>query len=214
VPNLYLVSDEAAAGLAAFVEAGGTLVMSFFSGIVDPAEHMRLGGYPQPFQDLLGVHVIDFHPLSHGQDIGLQLVDGPMARGEVWSEDIRLRGADVLATFSTTQLAGRPAITRHSAGQGTAFYLGTQPDAKTMTRVLEMAWASAGVEAAATVPGGVEAVRRSGRGKTFLFLLNHRDVAVDVPIAGAGTNLVDGTSIHPGLMPLGPRGVAVIREGW
>ena len=214
VPNLYLVSDEAAAGLAAFVEAGGTLVMSFFSGIVDPAEHMRLGGYPQPFQDLLGVHVIDFHPLSHGQDIGLQLVDGPMARGEVWSEDIRLRGADVLATFSTTQLAGRPAITRHSAGQGTAFYLGTQPDAKTMTRVLEMAWASAGVEAAATVPGGVEAVRRSGRGKTFVFLLNHRDVAVDVPIAGAGTNLVDDTSIHPGLMPLGPLVVAVIREGW
>jgi len=214
VPNLYLVSDEAAANLAAFVEAGGTLVISFFSGIVDPAEHIRLGGYPKPFQDLLGLHVIDFHPLSHGQDIGLQLADGSMARGEVWSEDIRLRGAEVLATFSTTQLAGRPAITRHSAGQGTAFYLGTQPDPKTMTRVLEMAWASAGVEAAATVPGGVEAVRRSGRGKTFLFLLNHRDVAVDVPIAGAGTNLVDGSSIHPGLMPLGPRGVAVIREGW
>ena len=137
-PNLYLVSDEAAASLAGFVEAGGTLVMSFFSGIVDPAEHIRLGGYPKPFQDLLGIHVIDFHPLSYERDIGLRLADGPLARGEVWSEDIRLHGAEVVATFSTSHLAGRPAITRHRAGQGTAFYLGTRPDPKTMARVLEM----------------------------------------------------------------------------
>src|SRR5438094_830980 len=136
------------------------------------------------------------------------------SRGGRWSEDIRLHGAEVVATFSTSHLAGRPAITRHRAGQGTAFYLGTRPDPKTMARVLEMACASAGVEPAATVPGGVEAVRRSGRGKSILFLLNHRDVAVDVPVAEAGTNLVDGSPVHPGLMPLGPRGVAVIREGW
>src|SRR5204863_229914 len=48
VPNLYLVTDAAAANLEHFVASGGTLAMSFFSGIVDPSEHIRLGGYPQP----------------------------------------------------------------------------------------------------------------------------------------------------------------------
>jgi beta-galactosidase len=83
-----------------------------------------------------------------------------------------------------------------------------------MARILEMAIVDAGVKPTAEVPQGVEATRRSGRGKSFLFVLNHREVAVDVPITQAGHNLLDGIEVHPGLMRLGPRGVAVIREGW
>src|SRR4029077_3559214 len=104
-----------------------------------------------------------------------------------------------------------PAIPRHRHGSGTAFYLATRPDAKTMARVLQLALDAAGVNPVAEVPQGVEAARRSGRGKNFLFLLNHRDAAVDVPIKEAGTNLIDGVEIHPGLLHLEPRGVAVIR---
>ena len=53
-----------------------------------------------------------------------------------------------------------------------------------------------------------------GLRSSILFLLNHRDVAVDVPITQAGTNLVDGTQVHAGLLKIGPFGAAVIREGW
>jgi beta-galactosidase len=31
--------------------------MSFFGGIVDEHDHVRLGGYPAPFQEVLGMHV-------------------------------------------------------------------------------------------------------------------------------------------------------------
>ena len=213
-PNLYLVSDEAAASLEAYVEGGGTAVMSFFSGIVDPAEHIRLGGYPQPFRKMLGLDVIDFLPLAADHEVALRFGDGALGRGTIWSEDIVLAGAESLATFSDLPLGGRPAITSHRFGEGTAFYLGTQPDPKTMARLLELACSSAGVEPTAEAPAGVEAVRRWARGKSFLFLLNHRDLWVDVPIARAGTNLVDGSEVHAGLVRLGPRDVAVIGEGW
>jgi beta-galactosidase len=83
-----------------------------------------------------------------------------------------------------------------------------------MARILQTAVVDAGVKPTADVPQGVEATRRSGRGKRFLFVLNHREVAVDVPITQAGHNLIDGSEVHPGLMRLGPRGAAVIREGW
>ena len=204
-PALYLVTDDAAAGLAKFVDAGGTLVMSFFSGMVDPSEHIRLGGYPAPFREVLGLEVIDFHPLSDGEEVELAFGDGAKGRGTIWMDDLELRGAEMVAS---------PAITRNRFGSGTAYYVATMPDAKTMTRVLRMAVDGAGVEPAANVPSGVEAVRRSGRGKSFLFLLNHRDAAVEVPVTEAGTNLVDGVEVHPGLLHLEPRGVAVIREGW
>jgi beta-galactosidase len=83
-----------------------------------------------------------------------------------------------------------------------------------MTRLMQIACARAAVRPAAETPPGVEVVRRVAGKKPLLFLLNHRDVAVDVPIAAAGENLIDGSQVHAGLMRIEPRGVAVIREGW
>ena len=208
-PSLYLVADEAAAGLVRFVQNGGTLVMSFFSGIVDPSDHIRLGGYPAPFREMLGLDVVDFHPLADGEEVRLDFADGKQGRGAIWMDEIHLAGAGALATS-----IGRPLITSHSFGRGTAYYLGTQPDASATARLLQAAVAGAGVAPVAEVPAGVEAVRRGAARKSFLFLLNHRDAGVDVPIQEAGVNLIDGAQVHPGLMHLPPRGVAVIREGW
>ena len=66
VPNLYLVSDETAAKLDRYVANGGVLVMSFFSGIVDENEQIRLGGYPAPFRKFLGIRVEEFAPMARG----------------------------------------------------------------------------------------------------------------------------------------------------
>ncbi len=214
VPNLYLLSDEAAANLSAYVSEGGHLVMSFFSGIVDPDEHIRLGGYPQPFIDLLGLRVLDWLPLQKDAAVEVRFADGGKGSGAVWSELMQTGGAEVVATFAGGVLDGKPAVTRHRFGAGEALYVGTRLDPASMAHVLGSACSSAGVEPVAELPPGVEIVRRTARGKSYLFLLNHREVAVDVPVAEAGTNLVDGAEIHPGLLRLQPRGVAVVRQGW
>jgi beta-galactosidase len=213
-PCLYLVSDDGAAGIEGFVRSGGTLVMSFFSGIVDPEDHIRLGGYPQPFRDVLGLEVIDFAPLPAGGPVEVRFADGTLSRGDVWSELIEPAGAEIMATFESLDLDGKPAVTSHAFGDGSAIYLGTLPDAGAMRRVLREACSRARIQPNAEVPDGVEAVRRLGAGRSLLFLLNHRDVAVDVPVGAAGTNLVGGLEVHPGLMRIEARGVAVIKEGW
>jgi beta-galactosidase len=214
VPNLYLVSDEGAANLNDFVKAGGTLVMSFFSGVVDPFEHIRLGGYPAPFRRMLGLTVLDWLPLSDGEGVKLDFADGTQGRADLWSEIMELHGAEAVATFSGTRLDGRPAITRHAFGSGLAIYLGTRLDELAMARIIRSACGDAGVEPVMEVPAGVEVVRRHMARSSILFLLNHRDVDVDVPITQAGTNLVDGAQVHAGLLRMGPFGAAVIREGW
>ncbi len=213
-PSVYLVSDEAAANLTAYVEAGGTLVMSFFSGIVDPFEHIRLGGYPEPFRRLLGLEVVEWFPLADDEKVKIKFADGAQSHGDVWSELITLAGAEVLAHFSGSTLDGRPAVTSHRFGEGRAIYIATQPERAAMARILGAAIAEAGVKPVLEAPPGVSAVSRSGPRSSLLFLLNHRDVQVEVPVADPGVNLVDGTEVHRGLVHLGPRGVAVIRKGW
>jgi beta-galactosidase len=213
-PSVYLVSDEAAANLTAYVEAGGTLVMSFFSGIVDPFEHIRLGGYPEPFRRLLGLEVVDWFPLADDEKVKIKFADGAQSHGDIWSELITPAGAEVLAHFSGSTLDGHPAATSHRFGEGRAIYIATRPERAAMARILGAAITEAGIKPVLEAPPGVSVVRRSGPRSSLLFLLNHRDVQVEVPVADPGVNLVDGTDVHRGLVHLGPRGVAVIRKGW
>jgi len=213
-PSVYLISDEAAHNLTSFVESGGTLVMSFFSGIVDPFEHIRLGGYPEPFRRLLGLEVVDWLPLSDGEQVVLEFADGIRSQAEVWTELIAPSGAEVLAHFSGSVLDGRPAVTSHKFGEGRAIYIATRPQPAAMARILAAAAAEAGVRPVLEAPAGVSAVRRSGPRSSLLFLLNHRDAHVEVPVTDSGVNLVDGSEVHRGLLRLAPRGVAIIREGW
>ena len=60
VPGLYLTTDATAAAVAAAAERGATVLVTWFSGIVDEHDRVRLGGYPGAFRDLVGVRVEEF----------------------------------------------------------------------------------------------------------------------------------------------------------
>lgn len=211
VPNLYLVGDEAARNLAGYVSSGGTLVMSFFSGIVDEADQIRLGGYPAPFRELLGLQVEDFLPLAEGVRAEVRFADGGGAAGqtaELWSELVRLQGAEALATFVGGSLDGQPAISGHPFGAGRAYYLATCLSPAAMSGLLQRIWREAGVRPAAEAPSGVEAVRRG----SLLFLLNHGQQPVDVLAAAGSMELVSGERLASDRIMLGPREVAIVQQ--
>ena len=140
--------------------------------------------------------------------------DGGKGHGDIWSELIEPSGAKVLASFAGSRVDKRPAVTKHEFGSGTAYYVGTRLDQASMSRLLHSVWTEAGVEPELDAPAGVEVVRRMIGNRSILFLLNHHPGAVDVPLAQAGANLVDGSQVHAGLFRVGPYGAAVIREGW
>ena len=198
VPSLYLVSDEAAANLAAYVESGGQLVVGYFSGIVDPDVRVRLGGYPGAFAELLGVRVEEFHPLS-GE---VALASG--GRGRVWSEDVEAVAAEVVDRYAGGVLDGKPAVTRRQVGAGTAWYVSTELDDDTAADLVTRL-----VGAGRSAGELVETVRRRDGGVTWVFFINHGDADAVVP--AVGTELVAGAAVNGELVvPAG--GYAVVRE--
>ena len=80
MPSLYLCTDAAAANLAAVADRGGTVVIGYFSGIVDVDDHIRLGGYPGAFADLLGLRVEEFSPLLDGERSSCRSAPAPDSR--------------------------------------------------------------------------------------------------------------------------------------
>ncbi|MET8250937.1 beta-galactosidase [Micromonospora sp. NPDC005197] len=205
VPTLYLVRDADADALRRFVEAGGTAAVTYFSGIVDPNDHIRLGGYPGAFRDLLGVRTEEFFPLREGERVRLD--DGSTA--DVWTEWLHADDAEVLASYTDGPLPGVPALTRRPVGAGAAWYVGTRLDEPATDRLVARLLDEAGVRPAAQAPTGVEVVRRRDGERTWLFAINHTET--EVRVAARGTELLTGTRCAGELtVPAGE--VAVVRE--
>ncbi|MEE2522229.1 beta-galactosidase [Pseudarthrobacter sp. J75] len=204
VCTLYSVTDSAAASIAAAAARGATVLVSYFSGIVDEQDHVRLGGYPGAFRDLLGIRVEEFHPLLEGGS--LTLSGGTSA--SVWSEHVHLAGAKSLSTFTEYPLEGVPALTRNAVGDGSAWYLATLPDATGIDALVERLLTEARVEPLAVADPGVELIRRTASdGATFLFAINHTRSSATVK--ATGTDLLTGATFD-GVVPAGA--VAVVAE--
>ncbi|MBL7257584.1 beta-galactosidase [Paractinoplanes lichenicola] len=196
VPCLHMVSDASAAAIAGYVEGGGRAVITFYSGIVDPDDRVRLGGYPGAFRELLGVISEEFAPLLPGQSV--PLVSG--GRATVWTERLRTTTAEVVEAYAD----GMPAVTRNHYGAGLAWYVATVLEPGDLQNVLRQA---VGDRTGGT--SDIEIVRRRGDGRDYVFVVNHGGKDIEHPITG--TELVTGQSVTGSvLVPAGA--VRVVRE--
>jgi beta-galactosidase len=210
-PNLYLVNEASVKNINQYVENGGTLLMSFFSGIVDENEHIHLGGYPAPFRDMLGIVIEEFVPYSESQSNSIYTTDGKQFQCSFWADIIHSKTSQVLATFGQDYYVGSPAITCNRFGQGMAFYVGTVPDQRGLDWLIDQLCESVGIQPMAFhVPSGVELTRRSNGTKTWLFVLNHLDKEVNIPLDQPSYEVLSATELDA-ILHLDPMGVAIIQ---
>jgi beta-galactosidase len=206
VPCLHLVSDADAAAIDEYVRDGGHAVVTFYSGIVDETDGVRLGGYPGAFRDLLGVVTEEFVPLPPGQDV--TLASG--ARATLWTERLRTTTAEVVDTHADGPVPGVPAVTRNAFGAGRSWYLATHLAPADLRDVLRRALRDAGVTAPGPeTDGTVEVVRRSGPDRRYVFVVNHGAKDVEHPVTGH--DLMTGERVD-GVLRVPAGAVGVVRE--
>lgn len=217
VPNAYLMDAAAAQALRSFVHGGGHLVVSCFSGVVDETNTVWPQGYPGAIRNLLGVHIHEYAPAAANEEVALRWPDGSVSAGSHWREELVLETAEALAWFDGGDLDGTPALTRNRVGDGTVTYLATRFSAADLRAVLARAAQAAGVEPEFTgVPEDVEVLRRSTPDGSYVFVLNHSDAPVQVPLKSAagdvlGVDLLTGSPVQAAVA-LAPAGAAVVAQ--
>jgi beta-galactosidase len=205
VPTLYLVSDAAAQRLRDYVSDGGTALVTYFSGIVDESDHIRLGGYPGAFRELVGVRVEEFFPLRKGESVTLD--DG--SRADVWTEMLHLEGAEAIASYTDGPVPAVAAVTRNRFRDGTAWYVATRLDPAATGRLVDRLLDETGVECPVAPVPGLEVVTRADDESTFVFLLNH--TTSDLEVALEGRELLTGEDVTDTL-PVPAGAVRVVRR--
>ena len=210
-PTLYLLRKPDAENLDLYVRAGGTLLTTCFSGIVDENEHVVPGGYPAYLRKSLGIQVEEWFPLGPAESRKVNLTSRKTSlTARHWTEVIHTNGAKVLATFAEGHLAGYPAFTSHRAGKGRALYLGARFDDPDLAVILDRISRDQSLLPALKVPAGVEVTLRERPGARFLFLLNHNPHRVRINLQSlTGQDLLSGQKVSKTL-PLPPNGAAVV----
>jgi beta-galactosidase len=180
VPQLFLVGDDTARRAAEFVAAGGTLIVTPFSGIVDENDQVRLGGYPGAFRDILGAWSEEFYPLQDGETFALDTGWG----GTEWTEHVHVDAAETIARYRGGHLDGSPAVTvRTHDGGGRAVYVSANLDADGIAALVDHLIAAPSDRPGLGVPDLEVGVRESDD-ESFVFLLNHGSEPAIVDIDG------------------------------
>ncbi|MGW1552757.1 beta-galactosidase [Streptomyces sp. NPDC002346] len=214
-PTLYMVPRTLAKELTNYVEGGGHLVTTYFSGVVDENDHVWLEGYPGALRELLGIRIEEFAPLPDGQSVAL---DNGCA-GTLWTDRITVTdpAVEVLSSYRTGDLAGRPALTRRRVGRGSATHVSTRLGVEGLPDVLSHLLGEADVssELPEAVRGRVELVVRGSGTAAYWFLVNRTDEPVELNALTG--ELLAGTAGGPPPGPvarvvLEPRGVVVVRK--
>lgn len=212
-PMLYMVKEGEDENLRQFVANGGTLIVSFFSGIVDENDRVHLGGYPGPLRDILGIFVEEFVPYPETKVNKIYSNDGEYDC-TTWADIIRLEGAEPLATFKGDWYAGLPAVTRNCYGKGEGIYVGTYPASNYLGRLLEQVFAKHHINPILEVAENVEVQQRETDEWKYLIIINHNDyeVTLSLPEDKIYQNMIDGKCFRGGELRIQGVDVAVLRE--
>ena len=208
-PVLYLMPRELSDALNTYVQDGGHLVTTYFSGIVDENDHVWLGGYPGALRELLGVRVEEFAPLLANEHVTVD--NGTFAT--MWTEPVQVVRLDVevIARYDSGDLKGMPAVTRRASGRGSAGYVSARFGSEGLRPLARRFADLAGVatDLPADLVGKVElAVRTTGE-EDFWFLINRTEEDLELRIDG---NPLSGIDMTGAAATLTARGVAVLRR--
>ncbi|MGN8244750.1 beta-galactosidase [Cellulomonas soli] len=224
-PALYSAPESTLHRLRDFVAGGGHLVTTFRSAVAD--EHVKVWHDAQPHSltDTLG---LTYNQFTLPDGVGLTLhgdLAGTYAGGvpegsaapqaQKFMELLQPTGAEVLASYDHDAYRGDAAITRHRAGQGSAWHLGTMTSPELLSAVLELALRDAGLWDWPQDLAGAVSVRRgtNAQGRAVTYLLNYSAAPVEVASPVAGRSLLDDTQVATGdVLTLGPWGLVVLES--
>lgn len=121
-PMLYLMREETMVALSEYVKNGGTLIGSYFTGMVNEHDRLHLGEWSQVLQTLFGVLPKELDTLYPGEHNQI-LYKEQTYQTKDYCGIVKETTGKVRATYQKDFYTGTPALVENRLGKGTAYYL-------------------------------------------------------------------------------------------
>ena len=189
-PMQYLFHDGFAEKLRSFVENGGTLAMTCWSGVVDENDRCFLGGTPFGLMDVLGLRMEEIDGLYDWEENEIRQPQSAFpGMKESYAcrylcELVRPSCAETLMVYGKDFYAGKPALLRNAYGKGRAYYVCADAEQGFFDDLYAKLTAEAGLQSPLPepIPEGVEVTCREKDGARYLFLQNFSQNRVKIAL--------------------------------
>lgn len=209
-PMLYMLQPGTASNLKDFVNRGGQLLATYFTGYVDSDQLCWLGGFPgDGLAELFGLTSEEIDAYYPSDRNGVRLTDGSVWEVRDYAEILRVKDAEVLGVYTGEFYQGTPALTCKSFGRGKAYYIAARSSAADMMPLFEKMLAEANIPVK-KMPRDVEYHVRSTGQEIYEFYLNCSEQPTVVPDV-FGTDAETGAHLQ-GELALRGYGAAAVRK--
>jgi beta-galactosidase len=220
-PQLWMLAPGVAERLKRFVEAGGTLVSTYYTGYCDQNNRCFLGGFPgDGLMELFGIwnEELDWLDASLSRRISLRPEAADLNLAASYDASrlcalVHLRGATALADYAEDFYAGTPALTRHSYGRGSAYYQAAALDSAFLRDFYGALIEQLGFARCfgSELPAQVTAQRRLNEQHEYLFLQNFSAAPQSISLPGAYFDLLQQREVAS-VLEIEPWGSTVLRR--
>lgn len=195
-PMLYLLKDGVANSLTEFVERGGQLVATYFTGYVDKTTLCYLGGFPgDGLTQLFGLYSEEIDTLYPKDKNGVKFKEDMLVQNTFTVKDyceiVKVQDAQVLAEYTDDFYAGTPAVTVKENGAGKAYYVAARVDNDCMEMLLKRIWQEKNIPIQ-YLPEGVEYHKRENDKYTYEFYMNYTSEPQTIHSGGRGKDILTG----------------------
>lgn len=195
-PMLYLHRAGIAAKLRSFTANGGTLIGTYWSGLVDENDLCFEGATPgEGLTEIYGLRTEEIDGLRD-EDCNHMIWNGKTYQLRELCELERLSGAEQLACYSDDFYAGKPALTVNHFGSGAAYFLAARAEDAFYHDFYGMLVRQMGIRPAlgsTALPDGVTAgLRLAANGTSYVTVQNFTEQLVCFPLEEPMKNLENG----------------------
>ena len=212
LPMQYLWKDGLQARLRAFVQNGGTLVTTAFTGIADSHDLCFLGeDTEEKLSDVMGYWIEETDAL-YDEERNFTTWNGKRYELHELCEILHPTTAEVLSVYETDFYAGSPVLTCNTFGKGRAYHIAASATQAFYDDLFAQLSADLDKAMPVPVPAGMSLTQREdGQGRKLVFVQNFANKAQRILLPGIYTNLLTGESIT-GEPELPAFGYLVLRE--
>ena len=175
-PSPFLTNPQYIKKIENYVKEGGNIVSTFLTSVKDYDNVAYDTSLPSHLTNVFGVTVSEVEPVfdSSRAKIVIEIKNSKIKKLNYhWIDELSPISAETIGYISDTYRKGKSVITKNIYGKGCAYYIGTMPDANSLSALFKNI--TEHIDASVcpfNIPNGCSVVKRISADKVFYFIFN------------------------------------------
>lgn len=206
-PGLIMFNQDILQNILSYLEKGGIFLTTFRAGSKNWDNRMNTNSLVGPLKDILGIDIDEYGTIPDGEEFTIKS-GFEYGKASVWYDVINPISAQVLGTYESGYIKGKPFFTKNNFNTGLAFYVGTLPDDMILQKIMKTVIKDINLKSyPISGDAGVEIIARTKDEKNFYFVLNFNNKESEIFVEKPMKDILTSEKVEKStrIKPLGVR---------